>query len=347
MTPDARSLVFLIAEDRSAALSAGHRLALGGPAGIARAPVHERDVEERLGATYLAELAEAPDRPPAGPESDALEEIAALRPAALVAGDPLAAVLAHRWAPRLGARTIAVIGSLWLDPLWAAARLDRYVVPDVGSARRLADAGIPAGSVTPMGLGLCGRFGEGAREGREGCRRRMGLPEAPRALLLTSRGVYADELAAWIAALADLPDPPLLLVDAATDRLCLATAREALARHGLPGAAYGKLEGAGYLWGGADAVAGRADDTTVTRALTYRIPQLLVDPKDDRQRGIVAALESVNAGVAVASPADLHARLAAGPAWAAPLDAATLNVVAGDGVPARIAAAITQLVASE
>jgi len=148
-----------------------------------------------------------------------------------------------------------------------------------------------------------------------------------------------------LEALAGLPDPPLVLVDAATDRLCLAAARAVLTRHGLPGAAYGNLDGAGYLWGGADAVAGRANDTTVARALAYRIPLHLLAPADDRQRGIVAALEVLVAGSAVATPADLRDRLAAGPGWSTPLDAAAVDLVAGDGVPARIAEAITQLIA--
>jgi hypothetical protein len=305
----------------------------------------ELDARGPIGSVALEAIADAPDRPIKDGEEALVEKLALAPPAVIVAMDPLAGVLASRWAAALGGPlTVGVVGSLWVDPLWRAATLDRWIVPDQTMATSLYDAGQPPDGLVPIGLGVCGRFGIGVREGRADCRKALHLdPDRP-ALLFVAETLWADELAPWLEAVAAAAPDLTLLVDAAGDRLLLAEARRLHRQMGRPGRVFGRVDEAGLYWGSADRVVGRALDGLVTRALAFRCPFWALRPSDDRQRGILAGLEHLGAGAALDGPADLGARLAA-PGWDAPLDASRLETLAGAAVPQRIAAAITQMAA--
>ena len=303
------------------------------------------EARDYLGSVALDAIADRPETPILTAEEALLEELALTPPVALVAMDPVAAVLVGRWAQALegGPLTIGLVGSLWLDPLWRVARLDRLIVPDQSTAREFYDAGRAAEGLVPIGLGVCGRFGAGVREGRVDCRRALGLPTDRSVLLLVTESLFADEVTPWLRAA--VVDPPItVMVDAAGDRLALVEARRAFAELGLQGRVFGRVDEAGLYWGSADRVVARALDNLITRALAFRCPLWAIRPSDARQRGIVAGLEKWQAGTAIPDAAALAERLAA-PGWDAPLDVSRLEAVAGAAVPQRIAEAITQMVA--
>jgi UDP-N-acetylglucosamine:LPS N-acetylglucosamine transferase len=194
----------------------------------------------------------------------------------------------------------------------------------------------------PIGLGVCGRFGIGVREGRLDCRRSLGLPTERPTLLVVAETLWADEVVAWLEATAGLAEPITVLVDAPGDRLLLAQARQTFDELGLEGRVFGRVDEAGLYWGSADRVVCRALDGLVTRALAFRIPVWAMPPADDRQRGILAGLEHLGAGSVVDGPEALAAALAR-PGWDAPLDASRVETMAGAAIPKRIADAITQM----
>lgn len=296
-----------------------------------------------LGSVAIEEVVAEPARRASAAEAAWQKEWVARRPAAVVAFDSLAGLLARRLsgAVEVEVPIIAVVGGLWPDPLWRAVRPWRVVVPDERLGAQFLAWGLLPDAVVPVGLGVCGRFGEGVREGRQGCRSTQGLPLDPPTLLLVTEGLFADDVLEWMGAAAR---PELtLLVDAAGDRLARQAAEERLAALGIAGRVFGRVDEAGMLWGAADRVVGVALDHLVTRALTYRAPFWAIRPADDRQRGLVAALERLGAGGAVAHPEALGAWLAADDGWAAPLDASRLETVASPGVLPRIAEAITQM----
>jgi hypothetical protein len=142
--------------------------------------------------------------------------------------------------------------------------------------------------------------------------------------------------------------PYTLLVDAAGDRLGLEAARATFTELGLDkrGRVFGRVEEAGTYWGAADRVVSVALDHLVTRALTCRCPHWAIRPADDRQRGILRALRTLEAGEAMPDPETLRQRLAQGPNWTPPLDGSRLETVATPAVLPRIAEMITQLVLS-
>lgn len=304
----------------------------------------ELDARKPIGSVALEAIADAPDRPIKDGEEALVEELALAPPKVLVAMDPMAGVLVGRWAEELdGALTVGVVGSLWVDPLWRAASLDRWIVPDQTMAHALHDEGHaePEGLV-PIGLGVCGRFGIGVREGRQDCRKTLGLAPDKPVLLFAAETLWADDLAPWLDTLAHAAPEITLLVDAAGDRLLLAEARRLHTEVGLPGRVFGRVDEAGVFWGSADRVVGRALDGLVTRSLAFRVPFWAIRPTDDRQRGILAGLEQLGAGGVVDDPEDLARLLAAG-GWNAPLDASRMDTLAGAGVPKRIANALTQM----
>lgn len=305
----------------------------------------ELDARKPIGSVALEAIADQPDRPIKDGEEGLVEELALAPPAVIVAMDPLAGVLASRWADELNNPiTVGVIGSLWVDPLWRAAKLDRWIVPDQTIARTLYDAGQEPDGLVPIGLGVCGRFGIGVREGRTDCRKALGLdPERP-VLLFVSETLWADDLAPWIEAIGRATPELTVLIDAAGDRLLLTEARRLHKALGLGGRVFGRVDEAGLYWGSADRVVGRALDGLSTRALAFRCPFWALHPADDRQRGILAGQVHLGAGAPVADPEDLTAQLNAG-GWDAPLDASRLETLAGAAVPQRIADAITQMAA--
>jgi hypothetical protein len=307
-----------------------------------------RDLDARgpIGSVALEAIADRPDRPIKDGEEALVEKLALAPPSVLVAMDPLAGVLVGRWSPELDCLTVGVVGSLWVDPLWRAAALDRWIVPDQAIARALHDAGQAPEGLVPIGLGVCGRFGIGVREGRRDCRKSLGLDHDRPVLLFVAETLWADDLAPWLETIARKAPDLTLLVDAAGDRLVLAEARRLHAQLGLTGRVFGRVDEAGLYWGSADRVVARAMDGLVTRALAFRCPLWAIRPADARQRGILAGLEHLGAGSPVADPDGLAALLAA-PGWDAPLDAARLETLAGAGVPQRIAAAITQMAAEQ
>ncbi len=305
----------------------------------------ELDARGPVGSVTLEAIADSPDRPIKDGEEALVEQLSLSPPAVIVAMDPLAGVLASRWAPELeDPTTVGVIGSLWVDPLWRAASLSRWIVPDATMARALHDAGQEPDGLVPIGLGVCGRFGIGVREGRHDCRKALGLDPERSTLLFVAETMWADDLAPWIEAVTAAGQELTLLVDAAGDRLLLAEARRLHAATGLAGRVFGRVDEAGLFWGSADRVVGRALDGLTTRALAFRCPFWAILPTDDRQRGILAGLSHLGAGAAVDSPTHLTAMLTAG-GWEAPLDAGRLDTVAGAAVPQRIADAITQMAA--
>jgi hypothetical protein len=338
---------------------------------------------EPLGSVVLEALADDPERKAGAKEERLRDSLLDPPPDAIVAFDSLAGVLARRWAEAVpGARplTVGVVGSLWTDPLWHRAAPDRLILPDESMAHGFHHQGRASDALIPVGLGVCGRFGAGIHEGRSACRLSMGLPlEAP-TLLLATETLWADDVVAWMRAAADglaasstgqpsparpgagpadggstscsgqasASPPYTLLVDAAGDRLSLEAARKTLEDLGLQqqGRVFGRVEEAGAYWGAADRVVSVALDHLVTRALTCRCPFWAIRPADERQRGILRALEALGAGEAVADPERLRERLAAGPGWTTPLDASRLDTVATPAVLPRIAEMITQLVLS-
>lgn len=307
---------------------------------------------EVVGSLELEALADKPDRSP-GPAEEALwAAYESAPPAALVAFDPVAALVAARWTashrhlarPPLG---VGVVGSLWMEPLWQQAALGRFVLPDATMASQLAAQGRPSEALVPIGLGVCGRFGTGVSEGRRSCRLTLGLPLDLPALLLVTEGFYTDEALRYVEAAARCPgsgQPILLLVDAAGDRLTLEAARALVKRFDLPGRVFGRVDEAGILWGAADRVAGRALDQLVTRALTCRAPYFALAPADARQRGLVSALGRLGAGEAIRDPDALANRLLSREPWDTPLDASRLETVASPSVLPRIAEALTQMI---
>jgi len=305
----------------------------------------ELDARKPIGSVALEAIVDQPERPIKDGEEALVEELAAAPPAVIVAMDPLAGVLASRWAAELNHPiTVGVIGSLWVDPLWRAAKLDRWIVPDMTIARTLHDAGKEPDGLVPIGLGVCGRFGIGVREGRTDCRKALGLHRERPVLLFVAETLWADDLAPWIEAIANATPEITVLVDAAGDRLLLLEARRLHKALGLEGRVFGRVDEAGLYWGSANRIMGRALDGLSTRALAFRCPFWSLQPADDRQRGILAGQIHLGAGAAVTNPAHLTALLNAG-GWDAPLDASRLETLAGAAVPQRIADAITQMAA--
>ncbi len=304
----------------------------------------ELDARKPIGSVALEAIADDPERPIKDGEEALLEELSLAPPSVIVAMDPLAGLLAHRWAPELDCLTVGVIGSLWVDPLWRAAHLDRWIVPDQTIAHDLYDGGHEPEGLIPIGLGVCGRFGIGVREGRQDCRKALGLDQTIPVLLFVSETLWADDLAPWLEAIAGVKTKLTVLVDAAGDRLLLAEARRLHEALGLTGRVFGRVDEAGLYWGSADRVVGRALDGLTTRALAFRCPFWALHPADDRQRGILAGQQHLGAGAPIADPEDLAAQLTAG-GWDAPLDAGRLETLAGAAVPQRIADAITQMAA--
>lgn len=305
----------------------------------------ELDARKPIGSVTLEAIADQPDRPIKDGEEALVEDLAPTPPAVIVAMDPMAGLLASRWATELeDPITVGVIGSLWVDPLWRAAKLDRWIVPDQTMAHALHDAGQAPEGLVPLGLGVCGRFGIGVREGRLDCRKSLGLDSKRRVLLFVAETLWADDLAPWLEAIARVTPELTVLVDAAGDRLLLAEARRLHKALSLKGRVFGRVDEAGLYWGSADRVVARALDGLVTRALAFRCPLWAIRPTDDRQRGILAGLEHLGAGGGVDDAADLAAQLAT-PGWDAPLDAGRLETLAGAAVPQRIADAITQMAA--
>jgi len=344
MTTDTvRSVVVVMAEPnrafRSTARTVMGILQEGQLAGRCRS----LEARDHLGSVALETIADQPDFPIKNAEEALVEELALTPPLALVAIDPLAAVLVTRWAEQLGdPLTIGVVGSLWLDPLWHHSRLDRLIVPDQSIARSLHDGGRDSDQLVPIGLGVCGRFGIGVREGRQDCRRTLKLPPDRPVLLMVTETLWADDVPVWLEATAGLDRQITVLVDAAGDRLALRQARRTHERLGLDGMVFGRADDAGLYWGAADRVVGRALDGLTTRALAFRCPMWAIRPADDRQRGIVAGLEKLGAGSPIHDAEALAVALRQ-PGWEAPLDASRLETMAGAGVPQRIAEAITQM----
>lgn len=304
---------------------------------------------ERLGSVELEALVQRPDRPAAGEEEALREAHVAAPPACLVAFDPVAALVAIRWAETLPRPplTIGVVGSLWLDPLWRGVRLDRWLLPDETLAAELLEEGQPEETLVPVGLGVCGRFGLGVAEGRASCRLTLGLPMEVPTLLLVTEGFFADEALRYVEAAARVRhgDQRLcLLVDAAGDRFALETASDLFHRLDLPGRVFGRVDEAGLLWGAADRVAGRALDHLITRALTYRCPFFALEPADPRQKGLVEALERLGAGEGLRGPDALATRLMGQKPWHSPLDGSRLDMVASPSVLPRMAETITRMV---
>jgi len=307
----------------------------------------ELDARKPIGSVALEAIADQPDRPIKDGEEALVEDLALAPPALIVAMDPMAGLLASRWAADLDDPiTVGVIGSLWVDPLWRAAKLDRWIVPDQTMAHALHDAGQAPEGLVPLGLGVCGRFGIGVREGRLDCRKALGLDLGRPVLLFVAETLWADDLAQWLEAIARVTPELTVLVDAAGDRLLLAEARRLHQALGLEGRVFGRVDEAGLYWGAADRVVGRALDGLSTRALAFRCPFWAIHPTDDRQRGILAGLEHLGAGAGVGDPASLVALLST-PGWDAPLDASRLETLAGASVPQRIADAITQMAAGQ
>lgn len=303
----------------------------------------ELDARKPIGSVALEAIADDPKRSIKDGEEALVEELALAPPKVLVAMDPMAGVLVGRWAAELDdALTVGVVGSLWVDPLWRQAALDRWIVPDQTMAHALYDEGHAPEGLVPIGLGVCGRFGIGVREGRQDCRKTLGLAAEKPVLLFAAETLWADDLAPWLTTLARAAPSITLLVDAAGDRLLLAEARRLHKALGLPGRVFGRVDEAGVYWGSADRVVGRALDGLVTRSLAFRTPFWVIHPSDDRQRGILAGLEQLGAGAPVGDPDDLARRLATG-GWDAPLDASRMDTLAGAGVPKRIANALTQM----
>jgi len=308
-----------------------------------------RDLDARppIGSVTLEAIADQPDRPIKDGEEALVEELALAPPTVLVAMDPMAGVLVSRWASELGdPLTVGMVGSLWVDPLWRAAALNRWIVPDQTIARALLNDGCAPEGLVPIGLGVCGRFGIGVREGRADCRKALGLDlnmDRP-VLLFAAETLWADDLAPWLEAIARAAPDITLLVDAAGDRLLLAEARRLHAQLGLAGRVFGRVDEAGLYWGSADRVVSRALDGLVTRALAFHCPLWAIRPTDDRQRGILEGLEQLHAGGSVTTPDDLAA-LVTTRGWNTPLDAGRMETLAGAAVPGRIADAITQMAA--
>lgn len=350
-TPPSGGEVLLLEADPSRAFRSMARTILGHlREGQLGARCQQVQLLESVGSLELEALSDHPDRPTGAAE----EALHAQHPApsALVAFDPAAALVAARWAASLRhvprpPLTVGVVGSLWMEPLWGQAHLDRIVLPDEASANQLAGEGRLAEALVPIGLGVCGRFGAGVSEGRRSCRLTLGLPLDLPVLLLVTEGFYTDEVLRYVEAAARCPGsglPILLLVDAAGDRLALEAARALVKRYDLPGRVFGRVDEAGLLWGAADRVAGRALDQLVTRALTCRAPYFALAPADARQRGLVAALGRLGAGEAVRDPEAFATRLLAPEPWDQPLDGSRLETVASPSVLPRIAEALTQMV---
>jgi hypothetical protein len=306
-----------------------------------------RDLDARppIGSVTLEAIADRPDRPIKDGEEALVEDLALAPPSVLVAMDPMAGVLISRWASELGdPLTVGMVGSLWVDPLWRAAALDRWIVPDQTIARVLLEDGCAPEGLVPIGLGVCGRFGIGVREGRSDCRKSLGLDLDRPVLLFAAETLWADDLAPWLEAIARTAPNITLLIDAAGDRLLLAEARRLHAQLGLAGRVFGRVDEAGLYWGSADRVVCRALDGLVTRALAFHCPLWAIRPTDDRQRGILAGLEQLDAGGPVTNPDDLAAQVATD-GWSIPLDGSRMETLAGAAVPGRIADAITQMAA--
>ena len=153
---------------------------------------------------------------------------------------------------------------------------DLYLATDMLQAMDMAEAGIPADRIVPIGAATCGGFALAASLDRAESRQSCGLdPNLPALLLVTERlrpdeavGLIGRMDALFVEAKNASKNPPFqLLIDTALDLDTNLALERALETRSWPHVLFGKTDMAHLLWASADALLCTPLDHLVMRGL--------------------------------------------------------------------------------
>jgi len=153
---------------------------------------------------------------------------------------------------------------------------DLYLATDMLQAMDMAEAGISADRIVPIGAATCGGFALAASLDRAESRQSCGLDPSVSALLLVTEGLRPDEAVGMVGLMdalfveAENPSkhPPFqLLIDTALDLDTNLALERALETRSWPHVLFGKTDMAHLLWASADALLCTPLDHLVMRGL--------------------------------------------------------------------------------
>ena len=204
-------------------------------------------VESRLESTLVAHLGWG--------EVD--KRLAGRTPQVVVALDPMAAAAVDVWRGKglLRAPLVGVTCGLRLDPGWASTAVDRLAVADEIMAQGGLDLGLPAESLVPCGVPVCGGFSTPSDEWEE-YRRHFGLPLDKPVVLVVTDGLE-EHLTGLLLQLSMLGGQAVIMIDTDKDEQAADLLRRRAAQCEVAARMFGKVDEGGQLGASPDRVGAR------------------------------------------------------------------------------------------
>jgi UDP-N-acetylglucosamine:LPS N-acetylglucosamine transferase len=233
------------------------------------------------------------------------------RPRVIVALDPPAAAVAGAWRTRglLRAPVVGVLSGLHLDPLWGVARVDRLSVADAVQAEAALAIGLPAECIVPSGIPVCGGFSSVSPDEKAEHRRRHGIALSRPVVLVVTDGLGEETVASALFQLGLLDEKASILFDVAYDDGSAELLRRRAPIFGVRAQMFGKVEDAGQLWAAADLVVARHHLYVEQRALSLRLPYIVLLPKGEAELAAAASYTVRRIGRSITSLSTLAAEL--------------------------------------
>jgi len=225
-------------------------------------------VESRLESTLVAHLG----------WGEVESRLAGRKPRVVVALDPMAAAAVDIWRGKglVRAPLVGVTCGLRLDPGWASTAVDRLAVADEVMAQKGLDMGLPAESLVPCGVPVCGGFSTPSDEWEE-YRRHFGLPLDKPVVLVVTDGLE-EYLTGLLFQLSMLGDKALIMIDTDKDEQAADLLRRRAALYEVAARMFGKVDEAGQLWASADLVVARPHVYIEQRVVNLRLPYVHLMP---------------------------------------------------------------------
>ena len=205
--------------------------------------------------------------------------LAGRAPRVVVALDPVAAAAADRWRAKglVRAPVVGVTCGLRLDPAWAGTAVDRLSVADQVMAEAGLELGLPAETLVPCGVPVCGGFSTPSDEWEE-FRRHFGLPLDRPVVLVVADGLE-DHLTGVLFQLSMIGERAALLFDVDRDDDAADLLRRRAALYEVGARMFGKVDEAGQLWAACSMVIARPHLYIEQRVVNLRLPFISLLPR--------------------------------------------------------------------